>query len=311
MIERQLSQNFLDYICNQENIESVANLGDAKPIKDTTGKYIVGINGKTEKRFMLVSRIDNGDIATRSALNTRKISSTLSAKTALGVVAAQSHGTFENHSYAIFPKYYPLSHNRIVRKIECYWILPKVVSWHKAFSAETKVPFKPEESPALIERLKALQDCFSSEKNLSKEIRNTILRIKNRGTPELFTCASHDDLWWGNVLKTGRLFGDARIIDWAGLDMHGNAFFDLIRMLLSFRPSHRYAKKLLTEYTTVFDCDLVDVKLYLYISAANLFNRLEYFPLERFQNLVIECRNYLAQITETAPLATTGSTTEH
>jgi hypothetical protein len=89
-------------------------------------------------------------------------------------------------------------------------------------------------------------------------------------------------------------------------------FLDLLQILISCQPSRSHAKALVSDYVSAFECSPMDVKLYLYISMANVYGQIENYPLERFKLLLIECRDYLNQVIElpSVSLSRPGALTE-
>lgn len=291
-----LPQALLQHLYDSYQLNHVSTFGEAGIIKDATIKCELVDKSSGVQKFMLVSNANYGNLVTRAASNSASLCKLVSPDVAAKIVTADFFGEYKNFSYAIYPKFYPLTSNRLISRLDNYLALPKLISWHKALINDTKTICQQELLTEFSTLLGCLQDSFISNNNISEEIGTSITRLSNDKTLTLYSCASHDDLWTGNVLKSESLFGEIRVIDWAGLDTQGTPFYDLIRALISFNAPHFYTKAIFDDYLIFWGCSHEDAKLYLHISLAKLFSRLENYPVDRFQNMALQCTAFLGSL---------------
>jgi hypothetical protein len=295
----QVSEDFIEHVKDVSGYSYLFQQKCDNKVVDASRKYILADDEGMAREFLLVSHVEYGDVVGAGARNSRDISNELPLTVAEKIVQPTHWGVYNRFSFATYPFYYPLIDLRMLSRIQDLYIFPKLTTWHENLVRSTLRPLGDAQKMFAIEQLENLVMCFKENEKLRKKIKSTHDILLSDDHHAFFTCASHSDLWRGNVLLASRkLNSDIRIIDWAGLDMSGNPLFDAIRIILSFKISTRQALKLLIGYQRILQCEISDLRVYLYMAMANQLYKLNNFPLNRFREMVVGCDDILAKVTD-------------
>ncbi len=284
----------MQHIKDTYHCKNILILDQKTQTDDSTVKCILNYSKANQTKFMLVSRVASSKLVTRNYMNAENVCSRVSSKTAAHIATPQTKGAFREFSYAIYPYYNSLSSLRILRAIENYSIFPKIISWHKNLVLESKRPVTDQEIPKISYELSTLKTFFDNDREISLEILSASNLVEKRKS-QLYSCISHNDLWRGNILKNSKFIGEIKVIDWAGMSLDGNPFFDLSKLLISFNINRHHSQSLYNQYRQLFECDTQGMGAYFYISMARLLANIDNFPETRFRNLVRECKDHISK----------------
>ena len=112
----------------------------------------------------------------------------------------------------------------------------------------------------------------------------------------------HDDLWKGNILlpRGSNARRAARrgffLIDWAGSQVDGFAFWDFARLCESLACPSSLARRSLRTHCEALGCDASDAVFHLLAALADLRTRLEHMPPERFAAAAERARGLLGRV---------------
>ena len=289
----QISDSFAVHVKTVSGAECLSEKQGDLDVVDASRKFLLIDSDGSANQFLLVSNTEFGDVVGIGARNAQSIRQQLPASTARRVVQPKHVGTFEEFSFAIYPRFIPLSDSRLRGRLQNLFFIGELFSWHEEFISATKSSMAAPHRNNAIERLGALLDCFGGDRVREPKIDRTIRRLEASDHRPLNTCAAHNDLWRGNVLRVGGLSNEVRIIDWGGMNLKSNPFYDLVRVLQSFRVPRRMAVGLFDEYQEIMQCARQDVRLYFYMAMADQLHSLDNFPMDRFREMVVRCDDIL------------------
>ncbi len=112
----------------------------------------------------------------------------------------------------------------------------------------------------------------------------------------------HGDLWKGNVLLRPRASALAAprwgerfvVIDWPGAEVHGHAFYDLVRLSRSLALSPDALRREVERHGAVLSCTGEDALGSLLAALGQIGMALEHFPMARYAGMVDECVQTMA-----------------
>lgn len=107
----------------------------------------------------------------------------------------------------------------------------------------------------------------------------------------------HGDLWKGNILVRPqnnilrRLDMSSRFVitDWAGSEVSGYAFYDLVRLADSMRLNASNLSREVNRHCNLLGCERTDATSYLMAALGHISMNLEYFPIERYTQMAKSC----------------------
>jgi hypothetical protein len=113
----------------------------------------------------------------------------------------------------------------------------------------------------------------------------------------------HGDFWMGNVLMDRLVDEHARagwadrfvVIDWAGSELRGYPFYDLVRFSLSVGMTPRALRAEVTRHSNVLGVDSLDAMSSLLSALGHLAIHLECFPMEQYLRMVHACHTAMAR----------------
>ena len=289
MNDWQLTDSLTEHVRNVSGAERLIEKKGDLGVIDASKKFVLLANN-SPKHFLLVSHIDFGDVVGQGVKNAQQLRSQLPAATAERIARPTHSGLFERFSFAIYPLFAPLNESRILGRLQNLMVFPKVLTWHRSVVSETKKAFDDRLRDQTLERLEKLAECFQAHATIQQKTKRALTKLATSDHATLYRTAAHNDLWRGNVLRAGR---DVRIIDWGGLNMESNPFYDLARLLPSFRTTGTRAKRVLHDYCQMLNCEYKDVMLYFYIAMADQLHSLDNFPMNRFREMVVNSDDIL------------------
>ena len=295
----QISDSFILHVKDVSGADRLAEKPGDLDVVDASRKFsLVHADGAVDQ-FLVVSNLDFCDVVGEAAGNARSICQKLPSNAARRIVQPTTAGTFEEFSFAIYPRYLPLSDSRLRGRLQNLFFIGELAAWHAEFVAATESPMAATLCEQTVDRLCALNRCFDDDTVRKAKIDESVKRLQSGDHQPLYTSAAHNDLWRGNVLRVGGLSNEVRIIDWGGLNMKSNPFYDLIRVVESFRVPRRMALGLFREHEALMHCDRRDVRLYFYMAMADQLHSLDNFPMDRFRETVVRCDDILERYRHT------------
>lgn len=291
-----LSDSAIEHIKSTSGITNLRDVTTDMIVSDSTRKYFLENDSGKAQMFMLVANIKHGDIISVAAKNACELYEKLPEALAEKVLKPIFSGDIDGFSYAIYELCQPLTSGKIRAKIQNTKVFDEVVFWHQQVSKETLKPMSSDFKSLIISHMYELVACFEEQPQIQSKISHSLESLSNNTHSPLQTSVAHTDLWRGNIMWTRDDKKDFRVIDWAGMSLLNNPFFDLSRLILSFRPRQSRAKASVIGYKEIIGCDSSEVMTYFYMSMADLLHNLDNFPVERFREMVNNCDSVLEKV---------------
>ncbi|MCD4664942.1 MAG: hypothetical protein K8R68_06685, partial [Bacteroidales bacterium] len=297
--ENAFTQNLKRFLQSLDDVKrrnldienAVLDRGPAKngyyPI-DVTYKSIISNKHGKPTAFLLCSNPDGKDLIFRNVNQAKKIKNSLSVEINSVITLPFCDGYFEGISWAMFYLHRPLAGSKLQWAFQRSFLTPIIAKWLRMSLLETKTKIPTEKIQNFV--IKPLQ-ALESSPDFPDNIRNKTAEIINRLGKDDWqphTAMAHNDLWKGNILlpqlRTNPLV-KFKIIDWAGSNLHGIPFFDLIKFCQSFKVPKFYSKLLIKQQCDILNCEIEDSLSYLVTSLAILGQNLDQFPRNAYIRL--------------------------
>ncbi len=159
---------------------------------------------------------------------------------------------------------------------------------------------EPRDEQECIGILENLAGCSALGSEVRAEVAGGIRRLRE-GAWRPRAVLDHNDLWSGNIMVNrdglARRAGTARyvVIDWAGANLQGGGFVDLVRVARSLQLNGAALQREIRWHMGVLGLDAADVIPQALLSLGWLYQHLEFFPVERFARLSEETCQRLRQ----------------
>lgn len=266
-----------------------------KKVADATSVIKIGDSAGSRKFVIILSSAEYPDAVNEAVQRAAAAAANMPQRLARRVLAPIYADRVGGRSYAVYPRYFPFSKNRIVRKLEKLAIEDAVYRWLGEIANATQTTIV---DPREIERrFIAPLDYLANETILSDGVRSaaaTFLKDAARSdfTPKLIV--EHGDLWLGNILSRRRspLLGGADdfvIIDWGASSPQGYPLYDLIRFFDSTSNDRRKLRRAILRYSVASGIAVGDLELYALAGLGRLGLNRNQFPLERYLSLAEKC----------------------
>lgn len=258
-------------------------------VKDST--QVFKINGRTSQNDSVITLSNPSfpDSVSDAVAKIEAISSILGDKLGRHILSPSFSGEFAHRSYAFWPRKFPISSNRILKRIQITSIHTRVFEWITGVSNTTQAPIVSDEEllTRYIEPLTFVVDTdglSSTAKQLAEETLRSIETSKFRP----ISVVQHGDFWYGNILleKSWRLSSSSApsfyLIDWGGSNVQGYPFIDALSFLMSITRADSTISDKLVIYARECKLPFRHIINYACAYAGYLgMNRAE-FPHERY-----------------------------
>lgn len=259
-------------------------------LPDSTIKFLAHMKDGTT-RFLLLSGSGNPQLLQRAADNIQIGRSRLSYHIAERIFVPLTSGQIMGRSFAVWDLKQPfLNQNRFRTFFNRRIYAQDIIDWLGALGQETL-------APALHDVVASDLSSLIDDDGLPSDIRGAARRALDRldsGAWTSYNCLQHGDFWQGNLLlgaeKTDPSFF---VIDWAGMEMEGYPFVDLVRILMDLGFSYPVNRIYINRYCKITGMRKSEIAHYTYASLGRLRGNLEHFPLENFYKLSQSVKKFL------------------
>lgn len=261
---------------------------------DATSKFLVPISG-TQKGVLIASGRGNLDLVARAVQNIELVRKETSARVANHVLMPEASGKILGHSFAVWPLHISFDDvTRVGRFFRRRRYERHIIRWTEELSLET---LRPSDPKTILQDL----DAILNNKNLPDEMhKDTQVALEQiySGLWKPQHCIDHNDFWSGNILlpKSNQKKIAFFVIDWAGMRQKGYPFWDMIRMLISLRSSRSFSRKSILNLQQKMGCREQDALHYTLCSLGNIGRNLEYFPANLYQDMALQCYQFIKSI---------------
>ncbi len=258
------------------------------PVADASTKAVIEDRSGNPEAVLLLADRATPTTVRRSTARAREVAEHLGP--ALGSVVLQPLfcGDFEGLSYAVLPWRRALAASPLRRRAQMVWLVPRLLHWLRAVVRATVCDASEAQ---LAERVRDPLQRLVGDERFSGEMRRdaeaALVRIASGQWRPRFVLA-HDDLWAGNILlprdrssRRASAYG-FHLIDWAGAQISGFAFWDLTKLAASLSLPRPWARREIRLHADLLGCQPRDALSYLLLNVADLGGRLEHMPVERY-----------------------------
>jgi hypothetical protein len=219
------------------------------------------------------------------------------ARRALGplggvVLEPLKSGMVGDLSYAVFPYCRKLYDSRWAWDIQRPWVRSAVLAWLRDATAMTMDHATDQEREDLF-RSPLSHLAGAQFPPVLRDAVSIALRRLEQDLWQPRVCLMHGDLWKGNVLLApgSRDWHEFVLIDWPGCLVRGHAIYDLMRLALSMSLKGRRLERELRAHCRILECEFIDALSYLLAALGYIGKNLNYFPVENFMKMSIDCFN--------------------
>jgi hypothetical protein len=246
-----------------------------------------GIEARPEAVLLLANRAAPTSVR-RSMARAREAADHLGPALGSVVLLPLLGGDFEGLSYAVLPWQRTPAETGWRWQAQKLKLTPRLLRWLREVVRAT---VRDASEAQLAERVRDPLERLVGDERFSGEMRGdaeaALARIAAGRWQPRFVLA-HDDLWVRNILlprdRTSRratAFG-FHLIDWAGAQISGFAFWDLTKLGASLSLPRPWARREIRLHADLLGCRPCDALSYLLLNVVDLGGRLEYMPVERY-----------------------------
>ena len=276
------------------------NVGDSTPIikgagepepADGPSKTMVADTAARPVGVLILSNPANPDLVGRSVLNAAQAKGMLGANLGSVILEPLAQGTFRGLSYALWPWRRPLSSSHWFREVQRRALRSRILSWLRRAGELTRRAVTGEAlEPRFAQPLRRMLEDARFPDEMSEAARRGLDRLYAE-TWRPFVVLAHNDFSFGNILLpcARRPWGWGPcgfvVIDWAGANLHGYPFYDLLSFCGCLRGPWPTLREQVGLHCAVLSCESEDAVSYLLASLGALGMDLEYFPEDRYVSL--------------------------
>jgi len=211
-------------------------------------------------------------------------------------------GRVRGLSYAVLPWCESLSAFRPLWALQRAALRPALLDWLLRLTQRTvREPVPDEREARFAAPLQHLAGSSAVGARARAAARQALQRLA-RGEWRARTVLMHGDLWKGNLLlRPRRSVLDAHrwadrfvVIDWPGAEVHGHAFYDLVRLSRSLGLRPDALRHEIARHCAALGCSPDDALASLLAALGQIGMALEHFPPARYAAMVDECVDTLA-----------------
>jgi hypothetical protein len=273
-----------------------------KTIEDSPGIYFVPGRSRENDAILKVSNEKFPDFAAQDSEKAKLARDVLPVDLAAVIPTPLYEGRYSGRSYVFWPKYRPISEQKILRALQKRRLYDAIYTWLRAIAAASaRRNFSVDEVEQLCRHpLRHMADNTKLSRAI-RDIAGQALRKLDDKEWRKVGVLQHSDFWLGNVLLPSHLRGRAKkfgffVIDWGGSLLDGAPGLDLIAFCMSANVSRRRAHK---ECLAYIDALHLNPRFFLFeiaLGLARLGTSLNEFPENRYVDLCESTIDYLRTI---------------
>jgi hypothetical protein len=280
----------------REPVGAIERLRFPGDCANATIKLLVRNSGGSPRFIALVSPRDWPGVVAKSMEAARGAGECLGDDVGSVILAPVYNGEVGGRSCAILPYRRPLSNIPGWRSLKNRLMHRPVLDWLRRATQRTANEIPPSDLESRIAApLRHLGSLVVLGEEFSRATRKGLERLES-GAWRPRQVLMHGDLTRGNILQAGPSTGSpgpARsnfvLIDWAGAQLRGYPFFDLVSFARSMGLRGRGLRKEIEEHGRILHCTPEDARSSVLAALGYTGLHLDQFPLDQFILLAKDC----------------------
>lgn len=271
----------------------------APHLADATSKWL-GVAGRRPAAFAVVSSRASPMLVARGAARAREVAQVVGPAAARAVAQPVATGALlDGRSFMVSPFFTALPRGRLLDRITFPLLRPHVYSWLAELAVHSAAPPSAEHTSRTERELLGLVGLADLPDEIAIRARVALRRLRDgRYVPR--AVITHGDLWPGNIMfapepREVPWVHRFVVIDWAGAELDGHPFMDLVRSVLNLRVGGRAARQVFGRYADAMQVSAQSASDHLVAGLARGLATLEHFPLRSFRLLSHEMVMTLAR----------------
>ena len=302
---RELHQNIIEQIKDHESLKKIRLTTVSQMIKnkninleDEASRSVIQDDKGKKVALLACSNRLYPDYMLKTTELTLAVREKLTVNVANIVIEPLFNGSYDGLSFVLWPWCRSFGDQLYQKLILRIMIRPNILVWLRHVMMITKVSMGQEEREQIIHYLYYVMENEDFAPALREWAREAHQGLRDKSWNP-FYCLSHGDLWPGNIMfpNTGFISAIKRnqfiIIDWAGANLKGVPYSDLIYFCMTSSTSGTTFRKTMRKYSRFLDDNFNNYKFYLVVSLGFLGLNLNQFPYERLIELSNLLYNYL------------------
>jgi hypothetical protein len=287
LIKKELAETFAKFGLTDD----IAAIRATPSVADGTSVYAVGRGN--ERAVLLVSPLTFPCVVAEEQTKAAEMRDLLGEQLGSVILSPLVQGTIVGRSYALLPFRRQFNINRLVWLVQKPWIKKQLLEWVHAVNEECQVAATSTEARnhfrLALEHLNTMPISGTGAQAVAAASVDRLLM----GTFTPFFVPMHNDLWMGNILRSGSDRSKERypfvVIDWRGSQIRGCPLYDLVRVSLSLRLPQTELRNQLARATRALSCDPIDARTYVAAALGGIAMRMDQFARDRFSLLARDC----------------------
>lgn len=273
-----------------------------KAVADSPGRLVAVDRLGLAQAIVFVSSPASPGLVGRGAEYAAEERRLLGRELGAGVLKPLRTGVFGGLTVAAFPWRLEVGHgwlrSRVRRPRVRRWLFGWLRGVTKASAARYPTPLEADAADRLLGRM---TECRALGEDVRRWLGVSRARLA-RGEWKPRAVVDHHDLWAGNVLVNrdalARPMGPSPyvVIDWAGANLRGGGFADVVRAARAFGASDRMLREELIVHCGLLGLWPRDAMSQAMLSLAGLYERLECFPERTFAEVADRTAGAVARV---------------
>ncbi len=273
---------------------SLLEVTSESALSDATRKFQVRDGAGRALAMALLSSGSSARMIARSSQRARDVRDALGDELGAAVLLPLAEGEALGRSFALLPWCTPLHAGGLAGRLQRPVICARLLRWLAAATARTAREVSADEREPRVAAPLARMAGETDQPAPLRELATRALAALRAGDWIPKHVFMHDDLWSGNVLidqrtRGGRLFGELRIIDWAGARLDGFPLYDFLRVACDMRLTGRAFQRALDRQCAALACDREQAQHHFAAALADLGGRLEQWPRAAYAKTALSC----------------------
>lgn len=298
----KLARGWLDDLFPERSGEwRLRALGERKAVADSPARLMAVDRLGLPRAIVFVATPRSPDLVARAAERAQAAFELLGAEIGSAVLRPCRTGWVGGLSIAAYPWRLEVGHGFIRSRVRRPLVRAWALNWLRGV---TKACASRYDEPADHASVQGSLESLASCELLAGDLHDLISRARSRldcGAWQPRWVLDHNDFWPGNIMvnrdELARPTGPSPyvVIDWAGTNLRGGGFVDLLRVAKSYGLSGPRLREEIEVHCSLLGIESEDSLSQTILSLGWLHQHLECFPIQRFATLAVNCLATLVQ----------------